>query len=330
MTTYTAHGRTRAGIVLGVALALVLVGCESSGSDAKAKPKPPPTVVPAACAGTLLRSSPGKLQSPELKETSGLVVSAKNPDTLWLNNDSGDSARVFAVSPKGVLQGIYPLEGATAIDWEDIAIGPGPKPRAPYLYVGDIGDNAAARPTIVVYRVAEPDVVSDGGTHPQTGVDALTFTYPDGPHDAEALMVDPRSGEIYIIIKHLAGGPAAVYRAPADLAAGSTTVLTKVGEIAIGRVPFVDAVTASDISRDGRAIGVRTYGGVRLWNLAPKQSLIDALTAKPCKGPVPLEVQGETIGFQPDGRGYLTVSEGAGVPLHQFTAPEPKPKPESS
>ena len=70
---------------------------------------------------------PGTLQSPELDETSGLVVSAKNPGTLWLNNDSGDSARVFAVTPNGALQGIYPLEGATAIDWEDLAIGSRPE-----------------------------------------------------------------------------------------------------------------------------------------------------------------------------------------------------------
>jgi hypothetical protein len=313
-------------LVAGLALVFILVGCDNGSPDKPAKPKPLPTVVPAACAGTLRRSTTGKLQSPDLKETSGLAVSAKNPGTLWLNNDSGDSARVFAVSPEGVLRGIAPLEGATAIDWEDIAIGPGPTAKSPFLYVGDIGDNGASRPNIVVYRVAEPTVIGDGGTTPLTGVDALTFTYPDGAHDAEALMVDPRSGEIYIIIKQLAGGPAAVYRAPAGLAGGSTTMLTKVGEISLPRGPLVFAVTASDISRDGRVIGLRTYGGVRLWTLGPKQAVMDALAAKPCDGPIPLEPQGESIGLKPDGRGYFTVSEGAGVPLHQFTAPEPKPE----
>ena len=135
-------------------------------------------------------------------------------------------------------------------------------------------------------------------------------------------MVDPRSGEIYIIIKHLkTGGPAAVYRAPAGLDGGSTTVLTKVGEIDLPRIPFAGAVTAADISRDGRAIGVRTYGGVRLWNLGRKQIVIDALGADPCQGPIPVEIQGEALGFQPDARGYFTVSEGANVPLHQFSRP---------
>ncbi len=55
---------------------------------------------------------------------------------------------------------------------------------------------------------------------PSTGVDTLTLRYPDGPHDSEALMVDPRSGDLYVVVKHLAGGPAAVYRAPAGLRAG--------------------------------------------------------------------------------------------------------------
>jgi hypothetical protein len=278
--------------------------------------------VTAACAGDVVPSTPGSLQSPDLKETSGLVVSAKNPGTLWLNNDSGDSARVFAVTAAGALEGIYELEGATAIDWEDIAIGPGPTPDNPYLYVGDIGDNGAARPDIVVYRVAEPNVGADGETHTLSDVAALTLTYPDGAHDAEALMVDPRSGEIFITIKHIAtGGPAAVYRAPGGLEAGTTTVLQQVGEIDLPRFPFAAAVTASDISRDGRAIAVRTYGGVRLWDLGPKQSVMDALGADPCEGPIPVEIQGEAIGLEPDAGGYFTVSEGANVPLHGFSRP---------
>ncbi len=76
-------------------------------------------------------------------ESSGLVVSKKNPNTIWVNNDSGDTARLFAISTTGALRGIYALDGATAFDWEDIAMGPGPKKNVPYLYVGDTGDNAA-------------------------------------------------------------------------------------------------------------------------------------------------------------------------------------------
>ena len=222
--------------LLGLALVVTRWPGASSSTDTKPQPKKPAppaksAIFQAACAGTLVPSTPGTLASAEMDETSGLVVSAKNPGTLWANNDSGDVARLFAISPTGAFRGIYPLAGATALDWEDVAIGPGPTPDTPYLYVGDIGDNAENRPNIVVYRVAEPDVAGDGGTYPLDGVDALTLQYPDGPHDAEALMVDPRSGELYIVVKHLAGGAAGVYRAPARLAAGTTTVLERVGEL---------------------------------------------------------------------------------------------------
>jgi hypothetical protein len=313
-------------VVAVIALAIVAAGCDSSPRTKPAAGEVPSPVVQAACRHRLDSSTSGTLQSAELDESSGLAVSAKNPGTLWINNDSGDTARLFAVAPDGAPQGTYPFEGANAIDWEDVALGPGPVPKAPYLYTADIGDNGATRPNIVVYRAREPKVVADGGTHPITGVDALTLSDPDGAHDAEALMVDPRSGEIYIVVKHLAtGGPAGVYRAPAGLAAGGTTVLTKVGDVRLPFGPVAFAVTAGDVSRDGKAIGLRTYGSVRLWHLGPEQSVMAALDAKPCLGPVPIEPQGEALGFQPDDRGYFTVSEGVHVPLHHFTAP-PTPK----
>jgi hypothetical protein len=304
-----------------VAAALVLVtlaACEGGAPDRETvkKSKPSP-LVHAACTKRLDSATSGTLQSPEIAEASGLAVSAENPGTLWINNDSGDSPRLFAVAPDGKLQGIYPVDGAAAIDWEDLALGPGPEAKTSYLYAADIGDNAGARPSVVVYRVPEPKVAGDGGTHPLTGADTLTLTYPDGAHDAEALMVDPRSGEIYVVIKNLArGGPAGIYRAPADLAAGSTTALTRVGEVALPRLPFLGAATAADIAADRRAIGIRTYGGVFLWPLGPKQTVVAALAGKPCRGPVPFEGQGEALGIQPDDRGYFTVAEGPGAALH--------------
>jgi hypothetical protein len=306
-------------------LGCALTACDSSPQTTAAPKATPSPVVQSACAKTLTSSTSGTIQSPEVDEASGIAASAKNPGTLWINNDSGDSARVFAVAPTGQVQGIYPFDGASAIDWEDIALGPGPEAKTPYLYAGDIGDNGSVRPNIVLYRVAEPKVVADGGTHQLSGVETLTLNYPDGAHDAEALMVDPRDGEIYIVIKHLAlGGPAAIYHAPGNLVGGSTTVLTRVGEVKLPRVPFFGAATAADISRDGKAIGIRTYGSVRLWHLGPKQTVVAALAAKPCLGPIPLEKQGEALGFQANDRGYFTVSEGVNVPIHHFTVPTKK------
>src|SRR6185503_14763457 len=80
----------------------------------------------------------------ELDEISGMSQSRGNPNIFWVHNDSGDQARVYAVNRKGVLVGTYLLDGASAVDWEDMAMGPAPGGRS-YLYLADIGDNSARR-----------------------------------------------------------------------------------------------------------------------------------------------------------------------------------------
>src|SRR5204863_6202834 len=157
----------------------------------------------AACRGDLVASTPGTVASNAVTELSGISAGRLTDGVWWVHNDSGDSARVFAVGTDGRDLGQYALGGASAIDWEDIALGPGPTAGVNYLYVGDIGDNAKTRASIQVYRVAEP-VVDTSVTSPPplqtlTGVAKLTFAYPDGPHDAEALLVDPSSGEMFIV-----------------------------------------------------------------------------------------------------------------------------------
>jgi hypothetical protein len=150
-----------------------------------------------------------------------------------------------------------------------------------------------------------------------TEVDALRLVYPDGPHDAEALLADPQSGELHIIEKAPGGGDARVYRAPGNLAAGSTTTMALVATLSLSS-GLTELVTGADLSADGRQIAVRTYGGVRLWSRAPGATVADALASSACSGPLPFEIQGEAIAFDPDGRGYVTVAEGAGASLHGF------------
>lgn len=272
----------------------------------------------AACDGTLVSSTTGSLTDPALVEASGLGLSSKNPDTLWVHNDSGDSARLFAVSLTGGTRVVYTLAGATANDWEDMAIGPGPVAGTSYLYAGDIGDNPSNRATIAVYRVAEP-VVSGAAVQTLTGADKLTLRYPDSPRDAEAMFVDPKSGELYIIQKSAGGGPVGIYRAPANLAAGSTTVMTRVATLQLP-TGLANAVTAADITPDGDTIAVRTYGFVRLYSRMTTTVPI-GVSFPPCSGPIPAENQGEAVAFRPDGKAYMTVSEGGAAALHRFSMP---------
>jgi hypothetical protein len=313
-------------MVAGLIAALcVLAGCnaatKTSSATTTTTPKGPPArasaVLGAACNGTLVASAPGKIANDAITELSGIVSSRRTNGVWWANNDSGDSARLFAVGNNGRSLGEFRLAGATATDWEDIGIGPGPKAGVAYLYAADIGDNAKARSSVQLYRVPEPAVnpaKPTSATKTLAGVATLTLTYPDGAHDAEAFFVDPKTGRLYIVSKEL--GAAGVYRAPAALAAGSTTKLQSVGTVKAGPL-----VTAADITARGNAIALRTYTSVRLFARTGDTKVETALSGKPCKGKTARERQGEAIGFTRDGRGYVTVSEGTHPPLHRFTAP---------
>jgi hypothetical protein len=189
-----------------------------------------------------------------------------------------------------------------------------------YLYLGDIGDNLSTRSEVVVYRVPEPLVTGSPGAVTLTGVGALHLKYPDGAHDAESLLIDPTTGQLLIITKKLTGGAVGVYAAPASLAAASTTTLTKIATLTLPD-GLVNAVTSAEFAPDARALAIRTYGSVLLWKRGKKTPIAKVIAKKPCRGPLPPEIQGESIAFLADGRGYITVSEGANPTFHVYRAP---------
>jgi hypothetical protein len=315
------------GRVFGVALAALAVAALASACLPPPSPPKPP-VLAAACAHTLVGSTPGIVLSNSVTEASGVAASRRVDNVWWVHNDSGDTARVFAISTTGQTLGEYVLSGASAVDWEDIAVGPGPSAGVSYLYVGDIGDNATSRSSVQVYRVPEPLVnpaspLSTAQTLPD--VAAIDLAYPDGPHDAEGLFVDPGSRDLFVVTKDLAGGVAGVYRAPAP-AAGVTTTMTKVASVALGAL---QGVTGADITPAGDLIALRTYLSVFLYPRTSGATIAQAFSQSSCAGVAPplnggwpgSEPQGEALGFTRDGRGYVTLSEGAHPPLHRYVAP---------
>jgi hypothetical protein len=282
-------------------------------------------------------ASNASVSSADITEASGIVSSRENDGVLWVHNDSGDTARVFAIGRNAALLGTYSLSGADAIDWEDMAAGPGPDKDATYLYLADIGDNAAQRPDVVVYRVHEPEVSTNSDTptaNELTDVEKLTLRYPDHAHDAETLLVDPLNGDLLIVTKELAGGPSFVYRAPGSIEPGVVTTLEEVATINFAgltsavEIPpdapqLVRAVpslpTGGDISPDGSLVAIRTYGTIWVWERPEEGPLWDFVRTLPCEAPSAIEQQGEAIAFDADGSGYTTTSEGANPPLHHFT-----------
>jgi hypothetical protein len=294
--------------VLVAAMALVPIACAP--------------IYTATCQNELVTSSAGPITDPALTEISGIHAGVRNPGTWWVHNDSGDTARVFALDGNGAVRGTYSLTGATAVDWEDITVVAGPTPGSGTIYAADIGDNAHARTEIQLYRVAEPEVPATGPavTTALGGVDTLHLTYPDGPHDAETLMIDPVTGDVVIVTKLLGGGTVGVYRAPGPLAAGSTTRLTKVADLAYPS-GLANAVTGGDVAADGSAVAIRTYGAVRVYNRAKDGTLWHAFDSPACSAPLPAELQGEAVGFNASATALVTVSEGAKPMLHTSSLP---------
>jgi hypothetical protein len=306
---------------LAVVAVIAVVGTGCFGNPLP-PPAAPPAVLDAACKGTLVASTPGSIAANSVAELSGIAASRKTVGVWWAHNDSGDSARVFAVGSDGRDLGEFALNGATATDWEDIAVGPGPNGGIDYLYVADTGDNLRARPSVHVYRVPEPTVdPSAGPPAPQalTGVATLTLTYPDAPHDAEAIVVDPVTHTLLVVTKE-STGKSMVFRASADFVAGSSVALVLDRTLALGS-GLNGLVTAADVTPAGDVLGLRTYGKVLLYRRTTGQSIAGALGNSPCAGATAAEAQGEAFGFTSDGRGYVTASEGAHPPLHRFVAP---------
>lgn len=298
---------------MAASIALLPVGCggQDSSSPGRGRASGERTH-PALCTRLHARVT-GRVSTSAATELSGLVMSHSHAGVLWTHNDSGDSPRVLALAPDGRLLGDVAVTGAANFDWEDIAIGREPDGRDA-LYLGDIGDNAAARSAVVVYRVPEPPLV--GGAPSSTEpAERFTLRYPDRAHDAEALMVDPSSGAVVIVTKSL-GASARVYLAdhPSTVA---TTTMRRVGRVSLGNAL---EVTAGDISADGRTIVVRTYDRALVWSRRGGESVAAALRRRPCTAGADLlvERQGEALGLTRNGRAFYTVPEGEHPALRRW------------
>lgn len=300
--------RVRKSIVALTTAVLVLLpvdGGSAGATSALAETRPCPVFTAAR--------NRGPVTDPALAEVSGLGASRVNPGVYWAHGDSGSAAELHALSSTGERLVTFALQGALAVDWEDVAVGPGPVPGQAYVYLADIGDNAPAdRPDVTVYRVPEPVVTEPAAVDPValTGVEAFTLEYPDGAHDAETLLVDPRSGDLFIVTKTLGAGSSGVYRVAGDDLGPGPTDLSLVASLAVPSAPFTGStVTAGDISPNGDEILLRTYFTAFVWRRGPLQSVAGALSGARCPVPLSAETQGEAIAYRRDGNAYLTTSE---------------------
>lgn len=229
-----------------------------------------------------------RLTDSRIMESSGLAVSTRHKGVTWTHNDSGGGPRLYAVNGDGKTVARLTLADLDPYDWEALATGPGHT-----LWVGDIGDNSERRETVALFRVREPAELADGAV----AWTRFRFRYPDGAHDAEAVLVQPRTGRVYIATKGIVGGT--LYAGPERLSADHVNELTRLS----GVPPLV---TDGAFSPDGSRFVLRGYASA--WLYAAPDRQLDKIT-------LPEMEQGESVTFSSDGRALLAGSEGADSPV---------------
>lgn len=251
-----------------------------------------------------------------LEEVSGLVASRNNPGMLWVHNDSGNPAEIYLLDSQAVIQAVYML-GLDQRDWEDIAIGPGPEQGKSYLYLGDIGDNFTFHSENYIYRFPEPSWLGASQQDNSTTtvfsdtiqrIDTLAFVYPDEQWDAEVLLIDPLTKNLYVMTKEMSS--IRTYCLPYPQRTDTVMVAEHVLTVPFEGANLLDRLVAGDISADGQEILFKTYQHVtHLIRRDSSQSLAEWLQQPADTLPYVAEPQGEAIGWAADGSGYFTLSE---------------------
>jgi len=243
------------------------------------------------------------LKDPRIDESSGIAPSRIFKDVYYTFNDSGDIARFFKFDTNGSILGVFNVPNAKNLDWEDMASAK--LDGHPYLFFGDIGDNAGRRKSIVVYRVPEPasrNAIAD---------QIYELRYPDGSHNAETLLVHPKTGDITIVTK-AALHPAGIYFLPKPKASGRYT-LKKLSDIEVnGFMREAKLITGGAWSPDGKYVVLRTYLGA--YEFRAKNSS-KWFQEKPVDIRTNLEMQGEGITYNQSGDALLTTTEGSPCPV---------------
>jgi len=209
----------------------------------------------------------GQFASPRVVESSGVAVSRAHPGVLWTHNDSGDGPYLYATDLRGSDLGFLLVSGASAVDWEDMALGPCPTRAGTCVYLADTGDNLETRPSVTVYAVPEPEPPTGPRDTLRTTAapEVLQLRYPDGSHDVEAIYVSPRDGALYLVSKGRSGS-IAVYRvARAEWSGHRDGIVQAVRVQVLDIRPDPGAgrwVTSAAIRPDGREVAIRTYGEI--------------------------------------------------------------------
>ena len=255
-----------------------------------------PALAAAVLASALTAAAPAfRIADARITEASGLAFGLRSPGIAYVQNDSGDTNRFFALDRRtGATAATITVRGATNVDWEDLAVARDAA-GVSRVWLADTGDNDAARREVRLYRVREPRVGPHerGRTLTTEPAEVWRLRYPDGPADAEALAVTP-TGAAYVITKSLLG-LSTVYRVPPRPDRRHVQSLERVGRIDLVPHGIANpfgiagelAVTGAAISPDGSVFAIRTYAEAYLWRLGSGRGRGGAARAAAAAAPAP-------------------------------------------
>ncbi|MFD3532119.1 WD40 repeat domain-containing protein [Streptomyces sp. NPDC058664] len=249
------------------------------------------------------------IEDSRVTESSGLAASRAHPGIYWTHNDQ-DAPLIYGIDSRtGKTVATLTMQGVgTPRDMEAVAVGPDGD-----IYVGDIGDNLdGSWDHVWIYRFPEPKTLKDQ----KVAARQYVVKYADGARNAEALMVHPKTGRVYIASKNEDGG--GLYAGPERLSSSGTNVFRRVGE-----VPWV---TDGAFSPDGGRLVLRGYFSAREYAWKDGRPDGDGTSVG-----APFQGQAESVTYTKDGSAFMFGSEGQGSKVvrveRQETAPRPSEKP---
>lgn len=279
----------------GAAL-IACLGITCLGSAFLVSASLPAAAVPGIASGTVQC----RFDDKRFTEISGIALSHRLANVMYLHNDSGDGPYIYVVDATTCATlATYTVDGITPRDNEAIAVGVDAKGH-PVIWLADIGDNRDNWPYVRLYRVPEPSQVRS--QHLTARV--FRFTYSDGPQNAEALLADPQSQRIWVATKKLAHG--SLFEVP--LRTTGIAVARKIR-------PEGGLVTDGSIAPDGSKYVLRDYVNATIFTGMPPGRQVNQFV-------LPIQVQGEAITWTEDGSALLIASEGDRR-LYRVTIPKP-------
>ena len=260
----------------------------------------------------------GSLRSPELVEASGVAASKCQSNVYWAHNDSGGDTYLFAIDGSGSHLGVWRVGRARNRDWEDIAVVKDAAGKC-FVLIGDIGNNELQREELAIYRVGEPAVDASAAASARSSArdtepaEVLYFKYPGAPRDAETLLADPTTGDLYVLTKS-EKDPVTVYKLAPEFS-GAMQEAQRISEFTLPAVPH-GFLTGGDISPDGRHVVLCDYiNGYELSLPALSTDFDEIWKQRPLRFDLGDRSAGEAVTYSQDGGSILAISEDRGSPV---------------